>query len=68
MLLVSAIDKVKIAESNGNVQTVDSTAISSMFDPETLVTANGHNGSYTIYSDGGYTVITPVRSPLKWHK
>lgn len=51
---------VRLVTSDGQSQTVDSDQISTMFSPETTVTPNGHNGSYTIYSDGGYTVITPV--------
>ena len=59
-------DTLSIAESNGNVQTINTTELTSMFPPETPVTPNGHNGSYTIYSESGYTVITPVKNTLPW--
>lgn len=56
---------VRIVTSDGQSQTVDGAEIGGLFSPETPVTPNGHNGSYTIYSEGGYTVLTPVPQPQK---
>lgn len=56
---------VRIVTSDGRSQTVAVAEIGGLFAPETPVTPNGHNGSYTIYSEGGYTVLTPVTQPQK---
>ena len=60
-------ESVRVVSSDGQSETVGATQLAGMFAPETPVTPNGHNGSYTIYSENGYTVITPVQKPeLPW--
>jgi hypothetical protein len=56
---------VRIVTSEGQSHTVDVGEIGTLFSAETPVTPNGHNGSYTIYSEGGYTVLTPVSQSQK---
>lgn len=51
---------VRVVTSDGQSQIVDADQIGTLFSPETEVTPNGHNNSYTIYSEDGYTVLTPM--------
>lgn len=59
---------VRVVNSGGQSQIVDSDQLNNMFSPETQITPNGHNGSYTIYSENGYTVLTPIsrQHKLSW--
>lgn len=57
---VFAGKSVRIVSSAGQSQEIEPDQLIGMFPPETQVTPNGHNGSYTIYSENGYTVLTPV--------
>ena len=44
-------------------RTVEASELDTIFAPDSVVTPNGHNNSYTLYLNNSPVVITPIPKP-----